>query len=143
MNRRTSAGAHQRRLGCTIFVALAIAMFCTAAPAQVTPMETGRSLLGKCRAALTGMEGRGGNVQDVVDAGICVGYLQATADAGITESGAPDSRPAASRFCIPSSIGREELVRTVVRRLESDPGVLDGNASELVHAVYVDSYPCN
>ncbi|HEX6978875.1 MAG TPA: Rap1a/Tai family immunity protein [Alphaproteobacteria bacterium] len=147
VNRSTSAGVRRRRLDRTIFLVLAIGLFGTAAPAQVTPqatpMETGRSLLAKCRAALTGMEGGGGNVQDAVDAGICVGYLQSAADAGVAAGGAPRSGAAASGFCMPGGVGREELVRTVVRWLESDAGRLDENASDLVRAAYVDTFPCN
>jgi Rap1a immunity proteins len=120
-----------------IAVSLLVALWAAAAFAQEPAFETGDSLLAKCRIALSGMDAGAGDMRDAVNAGICVGYVLAVADA--TSGAAPRPR---GKACIPRGAAREQLVRIVTTYLTRDPEALNAPASDAVNKAYVAAFPC-
>lgn len=116
-------------------LAVSAAVWAGGVAAQERAHETGGSLLAKCRTAQAGMSTGAGDMRDAVDAGTCVGYLLAAADAAA-------SAGTREQACIPGNVSREQLVKAVTDYLAQTPEAREARAIESVRKAYAAAFAC-
>lgn len=97
----------------------------------------GNLILEHCIKVQQFFEGR--SSADSSKAGICVGYIQGARDMHDVYQFASKATPL---FCIPSQVPNGQLVRILLKYLQSHPEKLHLNGGFLCSLAFVEAFPC-
>ena len=99
---------------------------------------TGKDMYESCTHAIAGLDKTGD--YDDHRFGVCAGYIAGIVDFH-TVATTVQSLPV-DMFCLPKNISTAQVIRTVTRYLEDNPGKLHDLAAYLVILALQEAYPC-
>jgi|SRR5579864_192924 len=107
--------------------------------------ETGSDLLRDCSVALKFFNNEGvSGEQDFTRIGDCIGFVSGVMQTASLRDASRGNRPASAsvpRFCAPPDVSVEQVVRTAVKRLKSNPDELRADAAVTVLRVMSEGFP--
>jgi hypothetical protein len=96
-----------------------------------------KKLFQSCRAAVKQMDGEKVSAEEISDAGVCAGYIM-----GLNEGIQMAANHTNVKYCLPSGVVGEQIVRIVEKYLRDNPQELHKSSRTNVNAALKKAFPC-
>jgi hypothetical protein len=127
-------------------VALATLLLASPTKAAEPDIDSASGLLKVCRIAVNTYVAGRGSPDELQQAALCIGFVSATWKStdtiNLTRAMATGKGSEAFEFCLPDGVGAAQLVRIVVKYLESHPERLSNPSYPESLTAIREAYPC-